>query len=64
MLKTTHNIVGEEKKEHSIFLGKAKANTLQKGMQLESPCHLTHLNRERGPDLKGAPAVEEPASAA
>lgn len=42
MLKTTHNIVGEKKKEHSIFLGKAKANTLQKGMQLESPCHLTH----------------------
>lgn len=25
MLKTTHNIVGEKKKEHSIFLGKAKA---------------------------------------
>lgn len=69
--EATHNIVSEKKREYSIALGKpeefkwlAKTNTLQKGMLLESPCHLTHLNRTRGPGLQGAPAVEGPPSSA
>lgn len=51
--EATHNIVSEKKREYSIALGKpeefkwlAKTNTLQKGMLLESPCHLAHLNRK------------------
>lgn len=51
--EATDNIVSEKKREYSIALGKpeefkwlAKTNTLQKGMLLESPCHLTHLNRK------------------
>lgn len=70
MLKTTHTIVREKKKNHCIFLGKqkevplAKANALQKRMQPDRPCHLTQLNTKRSPALVGPPAIEELVSAA